>query len=217
MSVTRRVFMVLGFGLAPATLGAQVGLAVRGSTLGVGAELSMRSGKHLGLRLGGNYFQFSRDITVESNRYTATPHFENGTAMVDLYPFGGALHLTGGVILNYNEGRLAAHLPITLNGRDYTPSEVTELSASVTFKRAAPYAGIGLSGQGRVSVLLDLGVGFTATPIVALSGETTLTGAERDEFDARLAQEQENVQLEVNRHSWLKYHPVLSFGLKFGF
>ncbi len=217
MSARRRSVFLLGLAVLPGTIHAQVGLAVRGSSLGIGAELSLRSGKNLGLRLGGNYFQFSRDITVERNRYRASPHFENGTAIVDLYPFGGVFHLSGGVILNYNEGRLSAYLPVTLNGRDYTPAEVTELSASVTFKRSAPYAGIGLAGRGRIALLVDIGVGFTATPIVSLNGETTLTGAERDEFEARLAQEQESVQAEMNRHSWLKYHPVLSLGLKVGF
>ena len=97
----------------PAPLTAQMGIAARASTLGVGAELSIRAAKNVGFRLGGNYLQFSRDVTIESNRYTATPHFENGTALVDLYPFGGAFHLSAGAILNYNEGKLAAHQPYT--------------------------------------------------------------------------------------------------------
>jgi hypothetical protein len=201
----------------PARLPAQMGIAARASTLGVGAELSIRAARTLGFRLGGNYFQFSRDLTIESNRYTATPHFENGTAIVDLYPFGGAFHLSGGAVLNYNEGRLSAHQPFTFNGRTYTSDQVTALNALVTFRRTAPYVGIGLAGQGRLAILLDLGVGFTGTPIATLTAQTTLTGAERAEFDNRLQQEQARVQDEINRRSYLRYHPVVALGVKIGF
>jgi hypothetical protein len=216
MGSARKLGIILLFGL-PAPLSAQMGIAARASTLGVGAELSIRAAKYLGFRLGGNYLQFSRDVTVESNRYTATPHFENGTAILDFYPFGGVFHLSGGAILNYNEGKLAAHEPFTFNGVTYSRDQVSELNASITFKRTAPYLGIGIAGQSRFAFLLDLGVGFTGKPVANLSAETTLTGAERAEFNARLQEEQERVQDEIDSRSYLRYHPVLSVGFKIGF
>ena len=203
--------------LIPFAAEAQVGRAARASTLGIGAELSLRAGSRLGLRLGGHYFQISRDVTIEGNRYTATPHFENGVALVDVFPFGGTFHVTGGVILNYNEGRLAAHLPVTIDGRTYSETEVSSMTGGVTFDRTAPYLGIGLAGQGRVELLLDLGVGFTGTPIVGLGAETSLQGAEQLELEARLARERDEVQADISKHAWLRYHPVLSIGLKLGF
>ena len=203
--------------LFPPALQAQVAFTARASTLGLGAELSVRAGAGFGFRLGGNYFQISRDVNIQDNRYTATAHLENGTALLDLYPFGGSFHLSGGAILNYNEGRLAAHLPVTVNGRAYTQAEVTQLSGTVTFKRTAPYLGLGFAGRSRIAILLDLGVGFTGTPLVALGATTSLQGAEQTEFSTRLTQEQQTVQDEINSHSWLKYHPVLSLGLKLGF
>jgi hypothetical protein len=216
MGIARKIVLVVLLG-SPAPLSAQMGIGARASTLGVGAELSIRAAKYVGFRLGGNYLKFSRDVTIESNRYTATPHFENGTAILDLYPFGGIFHLSGGAILNYNEGKLAAHQPFTFNGRTYTSDQVTELNASVTFKHTAPYVGIGLAGQGRFAFLLDLGVGFTGKPVATLSAQTTLTGAERAEFDAKLQEEQERVQDEIDSRSYLRYHPVLSIGFKIGF
>jgi hypothetical protein len=212
----RRLGLLLLLGV-PAPLSAQMGIAARGSTLGVGAELSIRAAKYLGFRLGGNYLQFSRDITVESNRYTATPHFENGTAILDLYPFGGAFHLSGGAILNYNEGKLSAHEPFTFNGRTYSSDQVTKLTANVTFKHTAPYVGIGFAGQGRFAFLFDLGVGFTGKPLATLSAETSLTGAERTEFDTKLQEEQDRVRDEIDSRSYLRYHPVVSIGFKIGF
>ncbi len=215
-----RTIRWLGFLAAaavPGSLAAQMGIAARASTLGIGAELSIRAARYLGFRLGGNYFQVSRDVTIESNRYTATPHFENGTAIVDIYPFGGSFHLSGGAILNYNEGRLAAHQPFTFNGRTYTTDQVTELTGSVTFRRTAPYVGIGFAGQSRFAFLFDLGLGFTGTPIAVLSAEHTLEGAERAEFESRLAAEEERVQSEIDSRRWLRYHPVVSIGFKVGF
>jgi hypothetical protein len=213
----RRKVALLVLGLVPATLSAQMGIAARASSLGIGAELSIRAARFVGFRLGGNYFQFSREVTIESNRYTATPHFENGTALVDLYPFGGVFHLSAGAILNYNEGRLSAHQPFTFSGRTYTSAEVTRLDATVTFKRTAPYLGIGLAGQSRFAILLDIGVGFTGTPLATLTAATTLTGAERTEFDTRLEEEQQRVRDEIDGRSYLKYHPVVSVGFKIGF
>ncbi len=203
--------------LVPAPLAGQIAVGARASTLGIGAELSIRAASLVGFRLGGNYFQLSRDVTIESNRYTATPHFENGTAIVDLYPFGGSFHLSGGAILNYNEGKLSAHQPFTFEGRTYSSSEVTELSGTVTFKRTAPYLGIGFAGQGRLALVFDIGVGFTGTPLATLSAQHTLQGVERAEFEARLESEEARVQEEIERRRWLRYHPVVSIGFKVGF
>ena len=140
-----------------------------------------------------------------------------GVATVDLYPFKGIFHLSGGIILNYNEGRLAAHLPVTLDGRTYSESEVSALGATVSFDRTAPYLGIGIAGRSRIAFVLDLGVGFTGTPLVDLQAESELTGAARDELDARVQREEELVRDEINQRSWLRYHPVLSVGLKLEF
>ena len=210
-------FLALAALSLPVSLSAQMGLAARGSTLGVGGELLMRAGRGFGFRLGGNYFQLSRDLTIQDNHYTVTPHFENGTAIVDLFPFGGPFHLSGGVILNYNEGRLVGHPPFSIGGQSYTGDEVTEFTGMVSFKRSAPYVGLGLAGRGRFALLLDLGVGFTGTPIVTLSGETTLQGSAKTDLETRLLAEQQKVQDEIDSHVWLRYHPVVSLGLKLGF
>jgi len=202
-----------------AALHAQVGLGVRASTLGIGAELSYRISRNFGIRLGGNYLQFSRDATIEDIDYHLTPHFENVTAILDLHPFGGSFHLSGGLLLNYNEGRMVARLnhDIEIGGDTYTPQEVGSLTGTVGFKKAAPYLGIGFAGRSRVAVLVDLGVGFTGTPRVDLVGATNLTGAAKDQFDANVEQERQEAQAEINDHKILRYHPVVSLGLKISF
>ncbi len=217
-SVALAAFLGVAAGL-PAPLHAQVGIAARASTLGAGAELSYRLSKLVGVRVAGNLLEFSRDATIDNIDYHITPHFENGTAIVDLYPLGGAFHVSGGLLLNRNEGRMVARLNenLEIGGQTYTPSEVGSLEGTVSFQKSAPYLGVGFGGRGRFALLFDLGVGITGTPRVSLVGTTPLTGAQKVEFDARVAQEQADVRAEIDGKSYLKFHPVVSFGLRVGF
>jgi hypothetical protein len=211
---------ILGLPLVlPGQAAAQFGIAARASTLGIGAEVSYRANRMVGLRVGGNYFSISKDATIENIDYHVTPHLENGTALVDLYPLGSALHLTGGLLINHNEGRLVARLnqDIEIGGQTYTPAEVGSLLGTVDFKKAAPYLGFGFAGRGKVSLLFDLGVGITGTPRVDLVGTTPLTGQAKAQFDANVQDELAQVRAEIDGKSYLKFHPVLSLGLKIGF
>ena len=225
MRLSLRHFRRAGLGVfaalvvLPAGLAAQFGLAIRGSTLGIGLEASYRVNRLLGVRAGGNYFEFSRDATIEDIEYTARPHFENGTVMLDLFPMGGAFHISGGLMLNRNEGVLDARLNqnIEIGGETYTPDQIGSLTATVDFKKTAPYLGIGFAGQGRVAFLFDLGVGFTGTPRINLAGTTPLTGPEKAAFDAQVAQEEQDLRADIEDKSYLKYHPVVALGLKIRF
>lgn len=203
----------------PATLHAQFGLAARASTLGLGAEASYRLNRVVGLRIGGNYLEFSRGATIKNIDYRVTPHFENGSATLDLFPLGGAFHISGGLLLNRNEGRMVARLNqnIEIGGTIYTPDQIGSLIGTVDFRKTAPYFGLGLAGRGKIAVLLDLGVGLTGTPRVGLVGQTPLTGSAKAQFDANVAEELAQVRAEIDGKSYLKFHPVVSVGFKIGF
>jgi hypothetical protein len=205
--------------LIPGTLPAQVGIAARASTLGIGAEVSYRLNRMVGIRVGGNYLRFSRDASIQNIDYHLTPRFESGTAIVDLYPIGGALHLSGGFLLNHNEGTMVARLNqnVQIGGNTYTPDQIGSLTGTVDFRKTAPYVGLGLAGHGSVAFLLDLGVGITGTPRVNLVGQTPLTGSAKATFDADVAQELAQVRADIDGKSYLKFHPVLSLGVKIGF
>lgn len=211
--------VLLGLALSlPTDASAQVGIAARGSTLGVGAELSYRLNKLLGVRVGGNFFSLTKDATIENIDYSITPHLENGTAILDLYPMGGAFHLSGGLLLNNNQGRMVAHANqnIEIGGTIYTPQQVGSLLGTLSFRKAAPYFGLGFGGRGKFALLFDLGVAMTGTPRVNLVGTTTLAGAAKTEFDANVAAELAQVRADIEGKSYLKFHPVLSLGLRIG-
>jgi hypothetical protein len=211
------VAAILGFAM-PDRLQAQFGVAARASTLGLGAEVSYRPSDRVGVRGGFNYFQLTRESEVQGINYRVTPHLENGTVILDFFPLGGSFHLSGGLLFNHNEGRLVARLTedIQIGSTTYTPSQVGSLTGIVDFKNTAPYAGIGFSGRGRVSFLFDLGVGFTGTPRASLNGTTNLVGSEKAAFDANVASEQAQLRADIADKTYLRYHPVLSLGLRIG-
>lgn len=220
MAAHRSAWLVFGcLAFAARESQGQIALAARASTLGVGAELSFRAGRNLGIRLGGNYLQFSHDATIQDISYHVTPHLENGTAILDVHPFGSAFHLSGGLLLNYNDGHLVATLAhdVDIGGTTYHPQDVGSLTGTVTFNQTAPYLGFGFAGRSRIALLFDLGVGFIGKPQVELVGTTNLTGQAKQEFDANVERERAQVQSEIDQHKILRYHPVLSFGIKFGF
>lgn len=214
------LFLLLVSTLAASTAAAQVALGIRASTLGLGGEVSIRPSDYLGLRLGGNYFSFTRSATIEGVDYDLTPRLKSGSAIADLHPFGGSFHFAGGLVWNSNEGDVVARLngPITIGSTTYQPSDIGELTGLVRYEtRYAPYAGLGFSGRGRVSLLFDLGVVFSGYPQVSLTGTSNLTGQAKDVFDQNVMQEVQEIQDEINSRSYLKYTPVVSLGLRIGF
>jgi hypothetical protein len=219
MTIRRILALAIGVAATTAPAAAQVGIGIRASTLGVGGELSLRPSRYLGLRAGGNYLTFSRQATIEGIAYDMTPRLQSGLAMVDLHPFGGSFHLTGGMLWNSNEGRVEAQLtgPVTIGAQTYQPSEVGALTGVVGYSsKYVPYAGLGFSGRGRVSLLFDVGVGFSGHPQVALTGATNLTGQAKVVFDQNVQQEIQSIQADIDSRSYLRYYPVVSLGLRIG-
>lgn len=206
--------------MAGTAASAQVGISIRAGTLGAGGELSIRPSRYLGLRLGGNYLTFKRSATIQGIDYDITPKFESGTAIVELHPFGGSFHLAGGMMWNANQGTVSARLggPITVGSQTYQPADIGSLRGLVNYqKKYVPYAGLGFSGRSRISFLLDLGLVFSGYPTVSLTGTTNLTGPAQAIFDQNVRQEVQNIQDDITSRSYLKYHPVVSMGLRVGF
>lgn len=200
--------------------GAQTGIGVglRASTLGAGAELSIRSAM-VGLRVGGSYFTMTRNTTIDGIGYDLSPKLRNASAIVDLHPLRSAFHLSAGALWNGNQGNVVARLtgPITIGNTTYQPDEVGSLTGVVKYEsRVAPYLGLGFSGRGRVSLLFDAGIVFSGYPKAQLTGTTNLTGQAKVVFDQNVQQEIQDIQTEIESRSYLKYYPVLSLGIRVG-
>ncbi|HUG28575.1 MAG TPA: hypothetical protein VMK53_09780 [Gemmatimonadales bacterium] len=213
--------IVLGTVASTSTAGAQVAVGIRGSTLGAGVEVSIRPARMLGLRATGNFLTFTREDEVEGIPYELEPRLRSGGVNVDFYPFGKALDLSGGLLLNGNEASAEAIIgeSITIGNRTYSNTEIQSLRGDLEWSRSlAPHVGLGFESGGRVGLVVEAGVVFTGTPTVSLSGTTTLTGPERQFFDEAVAQEEAQVRawIDDNRR-WTKYHPVVALGLRIRF
>lgn len=186
-------------------------------TLGIGGAV-YAGNRTLDLRLGGNYFALSHDITSGSVHYHGHVRLESFPLLADWHPFHGHFRLSVGGIYNLNEGRLTAR-PVagtyTINGHSYTAQQVGSLTGEVTFNHLDPYVGIGFGnpfyGTGHWTFGLDLGVVYQGTPKVGLSA----TGAASDPALANdVQQERASVESTVSKYKW---YPVamLSVGYRF--
>jgi hypothetical protein len=171
------------------------------STLGIGPELDIRPAiVPLGLRIGGNFFSLTRNISSNDLEYHGKADLRSGAFTADWYPFWGGVRLSGGIRLNGNKATVNA-LPnaggtLTINHIAY-PTAGSSVSGQITFRDIAPYAGVGFTGTvlGGLVVGLDLGAMFQGTPRTSLSAQGPITQA--PSFAGNLAQETQSLQNKV--------------------
>jgi hypothetical protein len=187
------------------------------STLGFGHDFSYRINETAGVRISGNYFRLSRDTDIDGVNYKAEGELKSVGALADLYPFGGGFHVTGGVYLNMNEGKLTGTptSSVTIGNNVYTPSQIGTLNGAAEFNRVAPYLGLGWKGTALHPNLMfgaDLGVMYQGEAKVSLSssGGTASSAA----YAADLERERKNIEDELSKY---RFFPVatISVGYKF--
>jgi hypothetical protein len=140
---------------------------------------------------------------------------------VDLYPFG-AFHISAGGLLITNDGAL--DVVGTFEGRSveigpttFTGGANDRLIGSFSLKRFQPYLGIGIGNPvgKKIGINFDAGIGFGSTPVVSLVSAGPLTDAGGSTLQADLQQEVGDIQDDIPE--LLKYYPVLSLSISFGF
>lgn len=193
----------------------QIGFGLQAGTLGPGVTAGMRISPKLSLRAGFNYLPLSHsDETDEFDiaiAYDAEATISSASVLADFHPFSNGFRLTGGVFLNMTEGNATVlpTEPYELNeNKTFTVERVGSLSATLGYQSSvAPYAGIGI---GRVikrglGLHLDLGVLYTGSPKIEMSGDGLI---------APTALQAERLQEGVKS---FQFYPVFSIGLGFGF
>lgn len=200
----------------------RLAVGAKASTLGLGVEAGLGLTRNLAVRGTFTTYSLDRDEDIEGIEYSLAGRVQGAGVLVDLHPFGGALRLTGGMLRNGNRATLDAVLPaggtVTIDGQTYSTADVQSITGRIAPKEWAPYAGIGfnsaLVGGGRISLAFDVGLAFQGRPEASLTGQTTLTGPARDQFDAALAGEAAEIQAEIDDlPSGGKIWPVVSVGL----
>ncbi|WP_288381572.1 hypothetical protein [uncultured Massilia sp.] len=158
---------------------AQVGAAVTldAGTTGAGLHLVVPMESTLNGRFGANYFKHDFDKRSGNVDYTADAKLRSFDVLFDWYVLSNSsFHLTGGLVYNGNkvtaQGKPNAGGSFTLNGNTYTAAQVGTLNGEITFRRAAPYLGIGwgnaLTPNKRLNFLADVGAVYQGKARVKL-------------------------------------------------
>jgi hypothetical protein len=235
----RAEWWVLGIALASCGLGAarpmiaqekvmkggagHVTIGATAGTLGAGASVAVSLAPWAGVRTGYNTFATTFDQDLEGIAYDARPRLKSVPLLLDLRPGGGGFHVTGGVLFNRTELQTHARISdgVEIGSRSYSRDKVSSLSGRITTRRTAPYLGLGFGGTprggGRFSLAFDLGIVAQGVPQAELTGVTTLTGADRDQFMRDVAEEQSELQHAIDDlPGVVRLYPVVSLGLTVG-
>jgi hypothetical protein len=207
----------------PGISSADTSLGLRAGTLGLGAELSYAVSQRVALRLGADtYSPKAVTVTQEDIDYDAKAKLRSGSLLVDWFPFANNFRISLGAILNRNKvtatGKPNSNGQFTINGQPINASDVGSLDAEVSFKKTAPYFGIGYGRpvNGGLSFISDLGVMFQGVPTSTLTAtcSATATPGNCTTLQNAVATEQATLQDNVSK---FKYYPVLSIGLAYTF
>ena len=198
-----------------ALAGQQIGAAGHLSTLGVGGNVAVALSPQLGLRLGLSVQPWEPTREVEDVSVTATFSSPVYSGLVDLYPFGGTFHLTGGIV-QFGDNITVVGTPvraIDVNGVTYQPSQVGNVTAVVVTRKRAPYVGIGWGNAagGAFGVTFDVGVALQGEP--GLQVTTDGPFANDPIFQANLDAEVAEIEGDIAQ---FKYYPVIALGVAFG-
>jgi hypothetical protein len=125
-------------------------------------------------------------------------------------------------VLNRNKltatGKPDSNGQFTINGQPINATDVSSLDAEVSFRKTAPYFGIGYGRpiNGGLSFISDLGVMFQGVPKSTLTAtcSATATVPNCNTLQSAVAAEQATLQDNVGK---FKYYPVLSIGLAYTF
>lgn len=185
------------------------------STLGLNLSLSYKLNDYVSVSGGFNHFSRSGSGNLKDVDYSYDLQLSSETLLVNLYPFAGGFHLTGGLVHNGNSlsltGQPSSNGTYTFNGNTYTAQQVGTVAAGLTFKSMAPYLGIGWGGNGSWGMTFDLGVVEQGAPTFNLSASAATSNPQ---LASDVAQQKSITQQDVNSFTW---YPQIALGFYFHF
>jgi hypothetical protein len=221
---TKYTALALTAGLLATAANAQVALTADLGSTGVGLHLVAPVSASFNGRVGANYMHPSFTKKSGSLNYDVKGKLQTVDILLDYYPLANsALRLTGGAIYNGNRFAFKAlgngTSSIKVNGTTYNVMQVGAVYGDVTFRKAAPYLGIGwgnamatahqwnfsadlgafYQGKGKVT-LVNKGCSATAPVCAALANDLQ---AEKARFEDDLDS--------------YKFYPVVRVGVSYRF
>jgi hypothetical protein len=215
----------------------RIGIGVFVGSLGVGGQVAVRVLGPLNVRAGFSGLGIGYNFNNDGINYAARVRLEGAPATADFFFFHG-IHLSGGALL-YNGTQVTGTATVssgqtfTLNDVSYESSAASPLAGSVgvTFRKAAPLAGIGFGNlvprKGHHwSITADFDVAYSGSPRAALSltglacapgktsGSTCLSAATDPTIQSNIIGEQASINSKMH---FFKIYPVMSLGFGYAF
>ena len=204
--------------LVPAAAHAQ-GMAVAGhvGSLGLGGSAIVSLTPKVNLRGTVGLVPLEPEFTADEVDFTVDfPVFMRAT--VDYYALG-VLYISAGGLFVTDGGDIDVVGTFTgtqdFGGNTYTAAEVGDLTGTFSLSGAMPYLGVGFGNPvgRRISLALDLGVGFGSVPDVDLGATGPIAG----DATFRADLDEREVEIQDDIPEVLKYYPVISLSVGFGF
>lgn len=194
-----------------------IGVGLRAGTLGLGGEVAVGLTRTLGIRAGVGAFPFTYTGMFSNVQYHVHPPATLSNVGIDVFPWGGAFHLSAGALLKPQDIVMTAIYSgsVTLGGTTYSGSQVGVLTGHAGYSSIAPYAALGwgrISGHG-LGLFVDVGAAFLNAPTIRLSATGPI--ASDPAFQTSLALEQQQAQ--THAATYMKVLPIISLGLHYGF
>ena len=213
----------------------RVGIGVKASTLGGGAEVAFRVTDRSNVRTDFNMINYSRDFSKDGIGYNGQLSFKTVEAHFDFFPFAGSFHISPGVLAYIGDPitgtpSVPGGQSFTLGGKAFFSDTTTPVAGSgkINFNRAAPTVTVGWGNLvprsiKRFSIPFEIGIAFQGSPQTTLN----LTGNVCDSpgvncrpvaSDSVVQSQIHTEQTKINNSlSLFKIYPIISIGFGFKF
>lgn len=189
-------------------------LALKASTLGVSFDVIRSFNENLNLRLGGAYFTYQQSgggDADEDYEYDGDLNLLSFNVLLDWFPFSNYFRITGGALINLNEGEITM-IPTKeykVGNITYDKNNLGTMTAEVDVNKVAPFLSIGFdnpaAGGKGIGFTFDAGVIYQGAPNVDLIA------------DGLLEPSTEQAPKIEDNLNWFQFYPVVSVGLTYTF
>lgn len=213
------IFLISLGGMSSMVQANGIAVGLKGSSQGIGLELTASLAESLNVRVGANYFTLSKTLDKSGNEYDFDLKLKNFNALIDWHVFGGDFRLTGGAVLdkNYLDGQASSANTYDIGDMIFTSDEVGILEGNINFREVSPYFGIGwgnpISKDSGWTFMVDMGAVYVGAANVDLNSVGG-TLSNDPTFLAEVTKEENDVRDDLDGY---KFYPVISLGLSYKF
>lgn len=190
-------------------------IGVRGGTLGVGAEFSLRVSPLFVVRPSVQSLDYNYSNSVNNINYDGKFKLGSYGLQLDLKSEKSPFFASVGVFSNDNKADLTATSAVsyTIGNNTYTPAQIGQLDSKIRFNKTAIYGGVGAQMTvGQLRLAAEGGVLFQGTPKVTLIASGPI--ASDPVFTADIRQEVDKTQNDIDK---AKYWPALTVSARYKF